>query len=322
MTIKVRMIPTVKHFENYESGIKQVCAAYEKYAPHFEIQYVGQKEACDLMAVHAGMASNFDNTVPLVSHCHGLYWSADYPSDSWELQANRNVINSIQHAEIVTVPSDWVAESLRRDMHLNPIVVPHGVEWDEWQIPGAENGGYVLWNKNRNVDVCNPEAIGHLAVAHPEIEFYTTFAPANSMPNVMEMGITPHDQMRNIIADAGVYLSTTKETFGIGVLEALAAGVPVLGFAHGGNLITVKHMVNGYLAKPGNFAELAYGLEYCVKHRKVLSDNARETAKQWTWQSAMGIVVEAYELAVDSWQDRKRPHVIDPSLYTWSDNGK
>jgi glycosyltransferase involved in cell wall biosynthesis len=180
----------------------------------------------------------------------------------------------------------------------------------------------VLWNKNRNVDVCNPEAIKHLAKAHPEIEFYTTYAPENSPPNVMAMGITPHDQMKRIIGDAGVYLSTTKETFGIGVLEALSAGIPVLGFAHGGNLLTVQHMVNGYLARPWNYADLTYGLEYCLKHRKVLSDNARETARKWTWQSAMEIVAWTYQIAIDRWKDRRRPHTIDPSLYTRSENGE
>jgi glycosyltransferase involved in cell wall biosynthesis len=41
--------------------------------------------------------------------------------------------------------------------------------------------------------------------------------------------------------NAGVYLSTAKETFGIGILEALACGVPVLGYAHGGILDLVQH---------------------------------------------------------------------------------
>lgn len=320
--MKVRMIPTLDDFKDYESGIKQVCAAYQRYAPKYGIQYVKQSDECDLMAVHAGMISKFDNIVPLVSHCHGLYWTADYESENWEYAANRNVIKSIQYAETVTVPSEWVAETLRRDMHLDPIVVPHGIEWQEWQIPEAESGGYVLWNKNRSVDVCDPVAIRFLAKDHPNIEFYTTFAPDKSPQNVFEIGLVPHEQMRRIIGDAGVYLSTTKETFGIGVLEALAAGIPVLGFAHGGNLISVQHGVNGYLAKPGNFAELSHGLEYCLKHRKTLSDNARETAKQWTWDKAMAIVVEAYTTALTQWNLRKRPHTIDKSLYTVMTNGE
>lgn len=318
--MKVKMIPDISDFESYESGIKRVCQAYNRYGFEHGIEYV-RKESTkwDLTAVHAGMMSNFDNAHPLVSHTHGLYWTADYDADKWEFKANANVIASVQHADVVTVPSSWVAETFQRDMHIDPVVVPHGIEWDEWQIP-QENEGYVVWNKNRSMDVCNPEDVKQLAIANPAIEFYTTFAPQKSPSNVFEIGILPHGQMKQVVANSAVYLSTTKETFGIGILEALACGIPVLGYAHGGNLIAVKHLVNGYLAKPGNIHELSYGLEYCLKYRKVLSDNARESAREWTWSKAMKKVAEAYQLAIDRFNDRKRPHFIDKSLYMASED--
>lgn len=315
--MKVRMTPSIQDFSGYESGIKRVCAAYQRYGSQFGIEYVKKESKWDLLAVHAGMASKLDADVPLVSHCHGLYFTSDYPAEKWEFKANANVISSIQHAEVITSPSEWVAETLRRDIHVDPIVVPHGIEWQEWQFQ-QENEGYVVWNKNRNMDVCDPEAVKGLAKVFPETEFYTTFAPAGSPPNVIEFGLLPHEQMRHVVANSAVYLSTTKETFGIGVLEALACGIPVLGFAYGGNLITVQNLVNGYLARPGNIQELSYGLGYCLKHRKVLSDNARESAKQWTWEKAMEMVAYAYQLALDRWRDRRRPHTIDRSLYETS----
>ena len=63
-----------------------------------------------------------------------------------------------------------------------------------------------------------------------------------------------------------VYLSTSQETFGIGTVEALAAGVPVLGWASGGNLDIVQHMKTGYLAEVGDYDDLQRGLE--LVHRQ------------------------------------------------------
>jgi glycosyltransferase involved in cell wall biosynthesis len=96
-----------------------------------------------------------------------------------------------------------------------------------------------------------------------------------------------------------VYLSTTKETFGIGVLEAMASGVPVLGVAHGGNVDLIQHGINGYLAEPGNIEDLAEGLNYCLQHRDVLGSNGQELVKQWTWDAVCEQVARIYEMALE-----------------------
>jgi len=82
------------------------------------------------------------------------------------------------------------------------------------------------------------------------------------------------------------------------VLEAMASGLPVLGFAHGGNLDLVKHGVNGYLAPPNNYEALCNGLNYCLTNAKVLGDNSREMAKAWTWKAACEKLREVYDLAM------------------------
>lgn len=311
--MRVKMIPASSHFGDEESGIRRVCQSYEKYGPRFGVEYV-EDNSYELQAVHAGILSSIDNNRPIVSHLHGLYWTADYDAESWEYKSNMNVIRSARMATLVTVPSEWVAETLRRDMHIDPMIIPHGIEWDEWQ-GDFPNEGYVLWNKNRNMDVCSPEDIYPIAKKHPDTEFYATFAPRAKLHNIFEIGLIKHGTMREIIQRAGVYLSTTKETFGIGALEAMASGVPVLGYAHGGNLITVKHGVSGYLAVPGDTNDLSRGLDYCLKYRDTLGQNAREIARGFTWQIAVEKVAVAYSRALEIWNDRKRPHKIDPELY-------
>ena len=142
----------------------------------------------------------------------------------------------------------------------------------------------------------------------------TTFAPKNPTPNIKATGVVKHDKMRQMVQRAGIYLATTKETWGIGTVEAMAAGIPVLGFRHGGILDTVEHGINGYLAKVGDYDDLARGLEYCLKHRDVLGANGRELAKQFTWQRVMEQLYLIYSSTVEKF-NHGRPFTIDSSLY-------
>ena len=84
---------------------------------------------------------------------------------------------------------------------------------------------------------------------------------------------------------------------GIGVLEALSAGIPVLGFDYGGNVDLVEHGVTGYLAEPNNMEDFYNGLAFCLEHRNVLSNNARESAKKWTWDKVIEQVYNIYTSA-------------------------
>jgi len=291
--MRVAMLPHISHFRGEESGIKRVVSAYFRYLPQYGVELVDPSASYDMLAGHAGMAPETD-----VCHCHGLYWTADYPASQWEWKANQSVIASARAAKVVTVPSEWVAETFMRDMRFKPQVVPHGIEWAEWQEP-CEQSDYVLWNKNRTGDVCDPEPLMELARRFRRGRFVSTFVGKNNVPsNIQVTGVIPHDQMKLLVKSAMVYLATTKETFGIGTLEAMAAGIPVLGFAHGGILDMVQHGVNGYLAKPGDIDDLVEGLNYCVKYRDVLGANGRELARAFTWEAVAEQVASIYRDAL------------------------
>lgn len=309
--IRVLMFPKIQSVKTgFESGIRRVVESYHKYSNAFGIEYVDcypqETQGYDLLAVHAGMANRYVPGKPLVSHCHGLYFTGDYLAESWEWKGNKDVIDSLRHAYAVTVPSEWVADALRRDMHLDPLVVPHGIDWQDWQHD-YPNDGYVLWNKNRHADVCDPTPLIELVQRYPKVQFMSTLTVSNPPGNLTGIGIIAHEKMKRVVQGAGVYLSTTKETFGIGVLEALAAGVPVLGYAHGGNLITVQHGVCGYLARPNDLEDLGHGLEYCLEHRDELGKNAQVIAKRFTWDKAMVKVRQAYDQALSIFDNEHRP---------------
>lgn len=317
--MKVMMVPHWLNIQGHEeSGIKTVVKKWTQHGQAAGIEFVDPKATSfDLLAVHAGMSNQIPIDAPMVAHLHGLYWTSDYNAEYWEYKANRSVIDSVRYATTVTVPSSWTAEPLQRDMHLQPIVLPHGIDWQEWQH-GEPNEGYVLWNKNRAADVCDPKPVGELARRFPQQRFLTTFAPPNATPNVKATGLVVHDKMRQMVQRSAVYLATTKETGGIGIMEASAAGIPVLGFRHGGILDTVQHGVSGYLATPGDYDDLARGLEYCLEHRQVLGDNGRELAKQFTWQRVMEQLNSIYALTLEKYHQPDTVAVIVP-CYNYGD---
>lgn len=69
-----------------------------------------------------------------------------------------------------------------------------------------------------------------------------------------------------------------QEAFGQTAMEAMACGTPVVAFATSGLLDIVDHRVNGYLAKPFDIDDLAYGMEWLMKapNYNEISSNSRQ----------------------------------------------
>ena len=292
---KVKMIPSLSAAQGGVGGINTLIQKYHKYMPEYGFEFTEDDNSCELLVVHAGTTDKILE-VPIVSMIHGLYWGN---SIAKTLRiANAHIVNILRRANQITVPSNWVAETIRRDLRINPHIIPHGVDWDEWQHQ-EPNEGYIIWNKNISNDVCNPIIVNMMAKRFPDKLFLTTFAAPKLTPNIKVTSPRPHQEMKTMIKKASVYLSTAKETFGIGCLEALASGVPVLGWATGGNLDLVKHGVTGYLAQSGNYEDFANGLQYCIDNRDILSKNARELSKVWTWDKACQQVAGVWRLAIE-----------------------
>lgn len=290
--LDVLMYPSPDRIREANDGISQVVTNYGKYSEQHGFRYVGEGEPHDIVAVHAGMMAGAGKN--LVSHCHGLYWTGDRQGETWERKANKNVIASLRQAKIITVPSSWVGETIARDMHVQPVVVPHGINLEDWQDV-AGSGNYVLWNKNRQTVTCNPKDMNALALKFPNVQFVSTFG--TNAPNVHLTGKMPFARMQGLIKGCAIYLATVKETGGIGIMEAMAAGKPILGYASGAITDLVQHGVNGFLAKTQE--ELFDGLIYCIENKDVLGENSRNLAENLTWSKATAKVAEVYRAAVE-----------------------
>jgi len=311
---KVCILPFFAGEDAGDGGIRRVVEAQTKWLPEFGWEVVRDPAEADLVASHAGNLEKTLATTPLVAHCHGLYWTT-YAWPKWALQMNRHVIDSIRRADVVTAPSEWVANAIRRGAQINPTVLYHGVNLDEWPYnpPSSRTDDvtpYILWNKSRPDPICDPTPVLELANREPGYSFITTFVPdfVRIPDNVTATGTVGYSRAKLFVQNAAVYLATTRETFGIGTLEAMAAGVPVLGWNWGGQREIITHGVHGYLAKVDDYADLERGLRWC------LSNSGRDAAaaarglveEQFQWCHAIKRYADLYDSVMESFEQRRK----------------
>ena len=289
--MKLHIQPYFRGEDKGEGGIRRIVEAQRRWLPELGIEVVDDMESADFVATHAGTTLNVPIDVPWVVHTHGLYWK-EYAWPKWCHNLNRQVIDAMRRADHVTAPSEWVAQVLRRGMWLRPTVLHHGVEMADWEPPD-EHGGYVLWNKNRPDAICDPKPVIELAAKAPDLSFKSTFG--QPMANLAVTDRLGHTAMKDLVRRAGVYLATTRETFGIGTIEAMAAAVPVVGWAWGGQREIVQHGETGWLALPGDMEGLEEGIRWALANRREIGGNAREAVKaRWTWEHRMPPYAELY----------------------------
>lgn len=302
--MRLHLNPFYRGEDKGDGGIRRVVEAQQLYLPELGIEIVSDPTEADVCAMHAG---NWTRTQgPTVSHCHGLYWQ-EYEWPEWALQVNRDVVSALHKADVVTAPSEWVANVLRKGMWLDPIVINHGVDTEEW-TPG-ENEGYILWNKTRVDPVCEVDSLNRFAKELTSAQFVSTYGNKD-LPNLIVTGTLPYEKAKEVVRNAGIYLCTTRETFGIGTLEAMACGVPILGWNWGGQREIVTHKENGWLAAPGDFDGLKEGYEFCTNNRERLSKNARESAARFTWRRVMPLYKYAYNEATKRRNPTARVSVV------------
>ena len=285
--MRLYISPKFPKKDHGEGGIRRIVEAQCKYLPEFGINITGNIQEADMAAFHAAEWERIPENMPVVAHLHGLHWADfDWPN-KWFSHVNNLLIRNMKQADVVTAPSEWVAQAIRRGMWIDPVVLYHGVEPDEWS-GSNKHEDYVLWNKTRVDPVCDPTPLLELAKRAPDQRFVSTFVSDDNIPappNIEIVGRESYSDAKERVKNARIYLATAKETFGIGTVEAMASGVPVLGFAWGGQPEIVIHQEHGYLAEPDDYDDLAIGLDYINQHYTYLSHNARERAfKHFTWR--------------------------------------
>lgn len=295
--MRVCIAPFYQGEDRADGGIRRVVEAQIKYLSEFGWDVTSNPDEADLIACHGATLIKRPG-IPMVCHSHGLMWE-DYFAHHAD-DVNMHCIDVMVRAQAVTAPSKWVAQAISRGMLVRPEVVYHGVDADAW-APTEPALDYVLWNKARIDPVSTPADMQQLAAMLPDLRFITTYGEQTQ--NVLPIGVGSYEQMRPIVQRAAVYLATTRETFGIGTLEALAAGVPVVGWDYGGQHEIIRQGETGYLVPFGDFGALASALRQAIAERDRLSANAREDAHaRWGWRDKIAQYAALYTRVVEAWR--------------------
>ena len=99
--------------------------------------------------------------------------------------------------------------------------------------------------------------------------------------------------------DLAVHCSTLPEPFGQVVLEAMAAGVPIIASAEGGPAEIIRHGVDGWLVPPRDPAALAAAMLHLAGDRDLrarLVAEGRRTAAAYTAERTSAGILRVYRL--------------------------
>lgn len=132
---------------------------------------------------------------------------------------------------------------------------------------------------------------------------------------IILMGAKPYEELPDYAALADCFVTASiSEVHPLVVLEALAAGLPVVAISSPGISDTVDHEVSGLLADaayPSLLTEEMMRIANDANLREELSEGARTRAKDFSLENTAGRVLEQYERLVS--QGRK-PHKADVLL--------
>lgn len=230
-------------------------------------------------------------------------------------------------ADVMTAVSQAVAKHTSRLYRCNDVrVLPNGISSKEWQISFVENPRFRITCVSRFYPT---KKIFELARLIPKIyeklplsvrPLFTLVGDGPEMKRIKKE-ITKNDLMddveltgylsqakiRELFSKTDLFvLPAYKEGFGIAVLEARTAGLPVVAMNHGGIADVLKHGYDGFLAN--TYEEFQhYVVNLVLDHdlRKNIRTNAENPIPHFEWDHVVGEHLKIYKLAIERLEQRK-----------------
>jgi phosphatidylinositol alpha-mannosyltransferase len=196
-------------------------------------------------------------------------------------------------------------------------VIPNGVEWSRFASLPPPSGSLVLFvgrmEKRKGAAVL-VEAFTQLAGQRPDAELVLTgegperktveqTVPESLRDRVTFVGRVDPRELAEVVGRAAVVCAPSLggESFGIVLLEAMAAGRPVVGSSIPGYAAVVRDGIDGILVPPGDAAALAHALERVLADpdaARAMGEAGRERARRYDWPAVASAVEEVYERAI------------------------
>lgn len=137
----------------------------------------------------------------------------------------------------------------------------------------------------------------------PDLESQSIMSECN-LKDVIFTGPVSDEERIRYYKSADIYCSpaTGNESFGVVLLEAMAAGKPIVATSIEGYSSVITHDFDGLLVPPKDDVALAINIERLLKDsvlRQRLVKNAARTVHQYRWESVAGRVLDHYEARLE-----------------------
>ena len=117
-------------------------------------------------------------------------------------------------------------------------------------------------------------------------------------PNVYLLGRSAPKTVSMLLTNSDIFITNSeKETRGLTVIEAAAAGIPAIAPRAGGVIDTIEDGETGFLYQPQNQADFLDKLNLLISNinlRQSMGIKAKELAQQWTWEQTINNLVKIW----------------------------
>ena len=269
------------------------------------------------LAPSVSMFATLASTAPVVATIHA------YLDRSRVMELAAPVLRRVWDRVTVGVAvSDAAARFLRRSLpEVELEIVPNGVDLRAWAEPSAiaedlPEGRRIVWA--HRLDPQKGFAVAVAAFAKvvadvPEARLVVVgdgrdrealgLLGETVRARIDLLGALPNDRIPAIHAAGEVFVSaaTGQESFGVALLEAMAAGLPVVATDVPGYREVVTHGVEGLLVPPRDPEALAAGLVRFLTEPGLaerLGRAGRERARGFDWPLVVDRLEELYDRAI------------------------
>ena len=123
-------------------------------------------------------------------------------------------------------------------------------------------------------------------------------------PHLYLLGRVSPENVPALLVNCDLHVTASeKETRGLTVLEALAAGIPVLAPNSGGVVENIHHGSNGLLYTPGDRLDFIGKLKFLIENdslRQQMSDRALNSINEYNWTRASENLVNIWQEQIDN----------------------
>jgi len=214
--------------------------------------------------------------------------------------------------------SDAAASFVRRVAHVPLEIVPNGVDVRAFAHPGPPIEGLPVGRKVLWVNRLDPqkgfevmvrafetlaselEDVRLLVVGDGRDRVAVRSLPQSVRSRILRLGSLPHSELPRYHAAADVFASPAvgQESFGIVLVEAMAAGVPVIATDIPGYREVVRDGVDGLLVPPNDATALASAIRRVLSEpdlASALASAGRTRAETFSWDAVVPRLEAVYD---------------------------